>query len=386
MQRKVLILFGAPGSGKSEFIKLLCNIYGSDVEVLQKETTRPARKSDGPEIRCVKSISGKCDFRYVQYDYEYGFSSSNIWNALIENKTVVLIVNDIRSIKLLNKKFGNLSLNIYIHSNINKRTIKQLIKERHPNENENFLSNDTEKRIEKIKSIHRKYINNTYIFDNALINIYKKNSANSIKELEIQVTQIFNKNDIFRNTYNSSARILIIAGASFSGKDELVNALIQIVPTKVGAYRKGTTRPKVKNDKNELVHLKYLNIEFDVQYEKNGYKYGVNSKEVWKMLSDEKIVIVVLSDISAIKKMKQLFKNLISTIYLHSNVDQDQLNEAKKTLSNIEFKRRSKSLNDLKNIYISNLNVFDHVLLNTSEPEDLYDQAFNILDYYFGGI
>ena len=200
MRRKVLILFGAPGSGKSEFIKILNKNFYNNVKVLQKETTRPARKSDGPEILSVKKISKKCDFRYVQYDFDYGFSSKDIWNALIENKSVVLIVNDIRSIKILNKKFGNLSLNIYIHSNINKRTIKKLIKNRYPNANNTFLIKDTNTRIEKIKSIHRKYISNTYLFDNAIINIYKQNNLKSIKELEKQVSQVFYKNEIIRNS------------------------------------------------------------------------------------------------------------------------------------------------------------------------------------------
>ncbi len=386
MRQKVLILFGAPGSGKSEFIKILSEKYEDKIVVLQKETTRPHRKTDGPEIKSVSKISSKCDFRYFQYDYEYGFSSKDIWEALIKNKSIVLIVNDIRSIRILNRKFGNLSLNVYVHSNINKRTIKQLVKNRYPKENSRFVTKDTNKRIEKIKSIHRKYISNTYLFDNAIINIYKKDNLKSLNELSLQVDQVYNKNELLRNTYNSTARILIIAGASFSGKDELVNALIQIEPNKVSAYKKGTTRKKTKSDKDELVHLKKLPKRYDISYEKNGYFYGIDSKEVWKILSKEKIVIIVLSDLSSILKISDEFKNLVSTIYLHSNIDQDQLIEAKKSLPKEEFLKRSNSSRNLKSVYINNLSVFDHVLLNTSEPEDLYDQAFNILDYYFGGI
>ena len=104
------------------------------------------------------------------------------------------------------------------------------------------------------------------------------------------------------------------------------------------------------------------------------------------MLSEEKIVIIVLSDLDTITKMNLIFKNLVTPIYLHSNIDQNELLEAKKALSKNEFIKRSKSALNLKNVYTSNLNTFNHVLLNMSEPEDLYDQAFNILDYYFGGI
>lgn len=385
IRQKVLILFGAPGSGKSEFIKILSEEHKDKIEVLQKETTRPQRKTDGPEIISVDSISKSCDFRYFQYEYEYGFSSSDIWKALIENRTVVLIVNDIRSIRILNRKFGNLSLNIYIHSNINKKSIKELVRLRYPKESNSFITKDTNKRIEKIKSIHRKYISNTYLFDNAIINIYKRNNQNSIDDLSVQVKQVYNLNESNRGNFNSTARILIIAGASFSGKDELVNALIQIEPSKVSAYRKGTSRKKKSTDNNELLHLKKLSNRYDIQYEKNGHSYGIDTDEVWKILAKEKIVILVLSDLKSIVKLKEKFKNIVSSIYLHSNIDQDQLNEAKKTLPKDEFSKRSESSSSLKKTYINNLSVFDHVLLNTSEPEDLYDQAFNILDNYIGG-
>ena len=51
-------------------------------------------------------------------------------------------------------------------------------------------------------------------------------------------------------------------------------------------------------------------------------------------------------------------------------------------MSDDEFNKRLSSTKELREIYINNMNTFNHVLLNTSESEDLYDQAFNILDFY----
>ena len=47
-----------------------------------------------------------------------------------------------------------------------------------------------------------------------------------------------------------------------------------------------------------------------------------------------------------------------------------------------EIARRLKGAEDLDVAFSENPGMFRHVLLNTTEREDLYDQAFNILDLY----
>ena len=380
---KVFILFGSPGSGKSVACDILSKI--SRCDVVQKETTRPKRETDGSEIKNVKTISKNCDFRYSQYGYDYGFSSRDIWASLNENKSIVVIVNDIRTIKMLKRKFGNLAYTIYIHSNIDRAKIENISKKRCPDDDK-FLLIDTEKRIEKIKTIHRKYIENTYLFDTSIINIFKE--GKEPKELELQLKQIYNKEVFNKSSLGSTCRIIIIAAGSFAGKDDLVNAMIHIEPNKATAYQKGTTRSKKSGDNNELKHFnsERLPDSYDLIYEKNGgYQYGLSTKELWSELSQEKIVLIVLSDLESIKALKQKFNQICSVIYLHANTDKEELEKARKELSQEEFDKREKSIAELHEVYVNNMNIFDHVLLNTSESEDLYEQAFNILDHYLDG-
>lgn len=382
--RKLLILFGAPGSGKSEACKQLNYISDGNVIIVKKQTTRPQRVTDGDDVECVESVSSEYDFRYSQYGYDYGFSSKFIWDAFKQDKSVVVIVNDIRAIKQLNRTFGSLSQNIYLHSNIERDRIRSIAKKRYPNKKGSFLTKDIDKRIEKIKTIHRKYISNTYLFDNSIINIYKENNKETLQDLRSQLKQIHFKKHEERNIYSSTARILIVAGGSFAGKDELINAMILVEPNKVVAYRKGTTRPIIKSDRNELKHLKSLVKEYNVIYKKNSYEYGLSYKEIWSLLSQKKIVLIVLSDLEAIQQLKVEFDNICSVIYLHSNIDKTELEKARETLTKSEFEKRKLSIEELRKSYVNNINHFDHVLLNTSEEEDLYDQAFNILDFYLG--
>jgi guanylate kinase len=381
---KVFILFGSPGSGKSTSCDILKRISQDEIQIIQKESTRPSREgeTDKLEITSVKSISDRCDFRYSQYGYEYGFSSQDIWENMKEGKSVAIIVNDIRTIKLLNRKFGSLTHTIYIHSNIDRAKIEKMSKERYPDQGEFFLERDTSKRIEKIKTIHRKYIENTYLFDTAIINIFKENEKPY--ELEKQLEKIYKKEIDSNVALGSTCRIIIIAAGSFSGKDDLVNAMIHIEPNKVSAYQKGTTRPKKSGDKDELKHYndKVLPVSYDIVYEKNGYKYGISTKDIWKELSYEKIILLVLSDLESIKQMKKKFNQICSVVYLHANIDKEELEKARTELSEGEFYKREKSISELHTTYVDNMGVFDHVLLNTSESEDLYEQAFNILDHY----
>jgi guanylate kinase len=379
---KVFILFGSPGSGKSVACDILSKI--SQCNIIQKESTRPKRKTEGSEIKHVKAISKRCDFRYSQYGFDYGFSSQDVWASLNDKKSIVVIVNDIRTIKLLKQKFGNLTYTIYIHSNIDREKIEKVIKERDPSADEKFLVRDTERRIEKIKTIHRKYIENTYLFDTTIINIFEENKKPI--ELKLQLQQIYNK-EVVKSSLGSTCRMIIIAAGSFAGKDDLVNAMIQIEPNKVAFYQKGTTRPKMPDDKNELKHFdsKQLPDTYDFIYEKNSYQYGLSTKGLWNELSREKIVLIVLSDLELIKSLKRKFNQICSVIYLHANIDKEKLEKARAEMSAEEFDKREKSSVELHEIYVNNINVFDHVLLNTSESEDLYEQAFNILDHYLDG-
>lgn len=379
---RVFILFGAPGSGKSKSCVLLNDITDNKLKVVQKETTRPKRNTDGPEIISVENISKSCDIRYNQYNFEYGFSTQFIWDNLKNGYSVVAIVNDIRTIKILNRKFGNLSHNLYIHSNIDQDKIMEISKARYPDKDNEFMRNDIYRRIEKIKTVHRKYIENTYLFNSSIINEYVENSRKSLKELKCQLEHIYGVPINYKPFNGSTARVIIISGGSFTGKDDLVNAMIQIEPTKIIAYQKGTTRPKKIGDKDELLHLNALSDVYDIQYQKNDHDYGISVKEIWEKLSEEKIVIIVLSDLSSIMRLKQEFFGICTAIYLHANLDKDEIKIEKSRLSASEFNKRKRSASDLRSAYINNMNLFDHVLLNTSEPEDLYDQAFNILDFY----
>jgi len=383
---RVFILFGAPGSGKSFALEYYNKKHGIRFKTITKESTRLAR-NDEKDVECVKNISENCDFRYSQYGYDYGFSSREIWTLFSQKHNSALIANDLRTVRLLKRKFGPLARTIYVHSNMNKQQLSSLMKIRYPNKSPKFLKTEMDKRIEKIKTVHRKYIENTSLFDYTILNTYLEPNKESEERLFNQLNNIIIDDSLEQRRIKSSVKIFIIVGGTYSGKDELVVAMQQIEKSRIVNYPKATNRPKRQDDRGELRHFEFnIPEEFNITYSKQGFIYGISTQEIWGSLAEGKANLLIVSDFEAIDKIVKEFGNICTIIYLHANFD---LEEIKTTMLDQgvpekEADDRILTIQNLQKMYAEQMPKFDHVLLNTVEPEDLYDQAFNIVDYYQG--
>lgn len=375
---KLFILFGAPGGGKSTSLGILSSCKTARIKVITKETTRPRRAKDGKETKSVKKISDQCSIKYSQYGVDYGFSTKKIWECLSTQQSAAIIVNDIRTIRILKQKFGILAKCIYIHSNIDRERMIALALQRREKNFDSTSDSDTLKRIEKIKTIHRKYIENTSLFDYTILNI------NKISDLRKQINNIINDDTTLMRPSKSSVKIFIIVGASYSGKDGMVNAMQEMEVGKVVNYMKVTTRPKRSTDKNELRHVREIPKTFNIKYRMQGFTYAISTKELWQSLSKGKVSLLVLSDKAAIEKLVNQFGEICTVLYLHANFDVNIIEKSMKEsdVKGKEIKQRLRAIDELFQLYLERTTMFDHVLLNTAEPEDLYDQVFNIMDYY----
>ncbi len=368
------VLSGAPGSGKSECMKFLSN---RSISIIKKLTTRESRITDSIEISSVKNISEYCDIRYIQYGVEYGFASSEIWNSFSNGLDVAVIVNDIRTIRLLKQRFGSLVRSIYIHRNLSKADLAKLTKARHSTFSKT-IEDDLKRREKKIETIHQKYIENTSLFDFALLNL------STIEDLLSQLGNIIDHRDVLQKNLKSHVNIFIIVGASYSGKDDLVTAMVQMDRDRVVNYRKATTRPRRTGDNDELRHGDIIDESFNLIYEKNGFRYAISSNELWDSLSQGTMNLLVLSDRKCIELLLEEFGHICKVIYLHANLDLSQMRYLMENegINDAETKERLDDVENLYHFYVEKTCMFNHVLINTAEREDLYDQAFNILDNY----
>lgn len=382
-QPRAYIFFGAPGSGKSTALKYLTS--DRPIRVITKETTRPLRDDDGPDIKGVETIAEDCDVRYYSYRYEYGFRTSDIWCAFEDGENAGIIVNDIRTLRILKQRFGVLAVIIYVHSNVDPDKLREIMAKRHPSKTPKDLDIDLQRRVEKINTIHRKYIENTALFDSTILNLYVEGDPGSREALSKQLENLMASAPPASRGERSPVRIFLLVGASSSGKDELVTAMQSIEPRRIQNYTKGTDRPKRLDDHGELRHFPSdLPEHFDIVYVRQNIKYGIASNELWQNLADGKISLLVVNHPATIDLLLERFGRVCTVIYLHANFNR---NEMRKRMTDDgvipdEIEKRLQGIDELQQLYVRRTTLFQHVLLNTGEPEDLFDQAFNVLDHY----
>jgi guanylate kinase len=388
-QPRVYILFGAPGSGKSTALKHLAEHSNRPLSVIAKETTRERRDDDGPDILNVSTIAADCDVRYYSYGYEYGLRTSEIWRAFERGASAGIIVNDIRTLRILKQRFGVLAVIIYVHSNVDPDVdpdrLREIVSKRYPSKTPTDLEADLKRRFEKINTIHRKYIENTALFDGTILNLYGEGQQNSLEALSQQLDNLLESAPPVSRGERSPVRVFLIVGASFSGKDELVTAMQSMEPSRIQNYMKGTNRPERQDDHGELRHYDgELPEAFDIVYGRQNFTYGIASKELWQNLANAKISLLVVSDPMTIDLLIERFGRVCTVIYLHANFNRTEMRKqmSQQKLDEDEIKKRLQAVDDLHQLYVQKTTLFQHVLLNTREPEDLYDQAFNILDHY----
>ncbi|MCB1736027.1 MAG: hypothetical protein H6981_14725 [Gammaproteobacteria bacterium] len=235
------------------------------------------------------------------------------------------------------------------------------------------------RRAEKIAAIHRKYIENSTIFDATVLNI------GDLSELYAQLDTLASLAFYPVDRERVSAKVFVICGNSFSGKDQLINAMQQMQRNRAFIYTKGTTREKRASDGGELAHMPAdaFPDTYDITYEKQGHTYGISTAEIWHGLSRDRVLLVAINDAEIIVKMKQIFGQSCVVLYLHFDQIADELEKQEGAdIPANELMLRLSVAKQLEATYFHNLGLFDHVLLNTTNIEDLYDQAFNVYDYY----
>ena len=326
-----------------------------------------------------------CDVRYYSYRFEYGFRTADMWRAFERGKGAGIIVNDIRTLRILKQRFGVLAVILYVHSNVDPRKLKEIMARRHPSKTSDQLKVEVKRRIEKINTIHRKYIENTALFDSTILNLYEEGEASSKHALSKQLDNLMASAPPAARGERSPVRIFLLVGASSSGKDELVTAMQSIEPRRIQNYAKGTDRPMRSDDRGELRHFrKGLPRDFDIVYDRQTFKYGIASKELWQNLAKGRISLLVVNDPKTIELLLKQFGRVCTVIYLHAIFNHYQMRRlmTNQGLPKQEIEKRLQAVDELQQLYVQQTTLFRHVLLNTGEPEDLFDQAFNILDYY----
>ena len=186
----------------------------------------------------------------------------------------------------------------------------------------------------------------------------------------------------------SNPYIFLIVGASGSGKGLLLRALRDMGQRHVIIIPKQTTRRSKTTNGDEMISIypkKKIDPKFNIIYGNWLNKYGICSSDIWENIKKGKYQVLIVSNLNAIKKLYHRFGPLIKLIYLYSPVDKEQLEKHQKDIAaenKNEIEVRKSKIKVVHDYYVDNITMFDHVLLNMQEPEDLCDQIFRLFQYY----
>ena len=190
-------------------------------------------------------------------------------------------------------------------------------------------------------------------------------------------------------------RLFVIVGTPGSGKDELIRAVDDLAVQHARIVPKHTSRKRRQDDSDEIVCPEDRGYDLescDITYENYGDKYGIKTSQIWEGLSKGIFQVIVVSNIEAINKLRDIFGELVLLVYVHSEVDADDYRRVEaKRKSDPEYldaeyvEQRAENYRLAFDIFLENYLAFHHVLINSGSSDNLIDQMFRLFRAYERG-
>lgn len=205
---------------------------------------------------------------------------------------------------------------------------------------------------------------------------------------------------------NYTPRVFVVVGSPASGKDELIKAVNILGSIHAQIVPKHTDRDWRWDDEEEMICERILdstgqmvqNPDFDIEscdiiYQNYGTIYGIKTNDIWEGLKEGIHQVLVVSNIDALNKLKEIFGELAVFLYVYSEINKEEYmkKEYEKLLergdvnqgeTNEYLKKREDNFDMAWYLYERNFNLFNHVFIFTNKEEDLFDQIFRLFRYY----
>jgi hypothetical protein len=180
--------------------------------------------------------------------------------------------------------------------------------------------------------------------------------------------------------------ILTLTGATGSGKSETVNFFLKgeslpyFKPQLVSKY---TTRSPRLGAEKEAICVNEIPPSCDLVYEQYQVRYGLEKNKLFELLSCGFSPIVILNDVRVVEDVRASFGNLVRSIFIfreRPSLDKIRmLAEERGNANEQEIQRRFRKAETIFRIYIENIHIFDHVILNPRSFVDLESQVQQIV-------
>lgn len=181
--------------------------------------------------------------------------------------------------------------------------------------------------------------------------------------------------------------LITLTGPSQAGKSKAIELFIKhksktFLPVAVPKF---TTRESRTDDKpSEVNTVSSLPSDLDLVYQQYDVRYGVSSEAIVQQLKGGFSPILVLNDVRLITDVKNMFGSLTRSIFLFRKPPRDrEFTEdalARGDKISDETTKRFKKAEAIYRIYIENIYLFDHVILNAGSLDTLETQVIGIVN------
>lgn len=385
MSVRLYIISGASGSGKTILLNLIQNKTNFKAVVAPKYSTRPERKGEFDDIKHVDQINDEeYTFVYPMNDKIYGIKAKEIMDFLGQGYNVFIILSDLRIVEEVIKFFGGLAVSLYVYRNLSATQLKKVLQEREKardiKQGDSVpFAKQRQIRLNRLYLMQRQYVDNITLFDHVILNTRKP------QDMLQQVTNIvgaYEKEIIHKDM--KGPVIFLIAAASGAGKRTLMSAICDLGRRKISVVKKATTRTIHDNDGPEIYHVDEINHnKLDINYRFQATEYGIATTQMWQNLSQARPQILI-TNMQQFHRFREKFGPLIVCVYLHATRTRKQLFEwqVKRHKDIAKARLKVEKLDRIHQDYIDNIAEFQHVLLNTLEKEDFWDQMFRLIKLY----
>jgi guanylate kinase len=180
------------------------------------------------------------------------------------------------------------------------------------------------------------------------------------------------------------AHVITITGPSGAGKSTTLRYLLESANDgfKPVMVPKFTTRPQHTDDEGEVTCVDAIPEECDLVYEQYGVRYGLALETIFEHLACQQSPIIILNDIRAVEDVRNCWKGLVRSIFIFRKLSLKEyraLVESRGVSDEESPDVRYQKAQTLYRIYIENIHLFDHVILNSDTFDELNKQVKEIV-------
>lgn len=179
---------------------------------------------------------------------------------------------------------------------------------------------------------------------------------------------------------------ITLTGPSGCGKSTAIKYFMRLASDRFRPHviAKYSTRKKRTDDGVEIkAGLKRLPQECDLVYEQYGDRYGLVLRDIFDAFERNEDPIVILNDVRTVEDMRNAVGGLVRSIFIFRGDPDKKSFEAlaseRGSTDSEDITRRFQKSQAIYRIYIENIHIFDHVILNRFGRRELGMQVKRIV-------